>query len=185
MARTHATNTVLGHYPAPRVERRAGYTSPMTDRSDRRFLQRAAELALAAEAEGNLPIGALLVLDGAVVAAAGNRSLRPLAHPGRHAEVRALAALPEALVPRLGEITCYTTLEPCLMCFGALVLHRVGRVVFGADDPLGGATGVVPWLPDYVRAKAAAIEWIGPALPEVCDPLARRALAAFTGAQGG
>lgn len=141
---------------------------------DREHLEHAVSLALAAEAAGNLPVGAVIALDGEVVAEGANAVLHPAPHPGRHAEVLALAALPASLASRLPEMTCYSTLEPCVMCFGALVLHRVGRVVFGASDPVGGAVGLIESLPDYVRRQARKIEWVGPAWREVCDPLAER-----------
>ena len=147
--------------------------------ADLTFLDRAVELALAAERAGNLPVGALLVLAGEVVAEAAAATFVPQPHPGRHAEVQALARLPAELAVRLPEATCYTTLEPCLMCFGALVVHRIGRVVFGALDPRGGAVGLVDSLPPHVAAKARAIRWIGPAAPESCEPLARRTLARY------
>ena len=147
-----------------------------------RFLERAIELALETEAGGNLPIGAVLVLDGEIVAEGANRILVPTPHPGRHAEIVALGALAEHLLPRVGEMTCYTTLEPCVMCFGALLAHGIGRVVYGAAEPLGGATGLLPHLPPAVAAEAARTQWIGPAWPERCDPLFARAAAAYWGA---
>lgn len=121
----------------------------------------------------------MLALDGRIVAEGANRTLSPVAHPGRHAEVLALAAVPEALVPRLSEMTCYTTLEPCVMCFGALVQHKVGRVVFGAVDPRGGAAALRTHLPPDVAAEVAAARWQGPAWPERCDELYRRAEARY------
>lgn len=150
----------------------------LTDR-DEPFLRHAVELALEAERRGDLPIAAVIVLGEEIVSAAGNRSFRPSPHPGRHAEVLALAGIPDGLVARLPEMTCYCTLEPCLMCFGALVLHRMGRVVFGALDPRGGAVSLIEHLPPYVSAKARSMSWLGPALPEVCDPLCQRALARY------
>lgn len=147
--------------------------------ADQRFLRHAVELALEAERRGDLPIAAVIVLGEEIVSAAGNRSFTPSPHPGRHAEVLALAGIPDGLVARLPEMTCYCTLEPCLMCFGALVLHRMGRVVFGAGDPRGGAVSLVEHLPPYVAAKAKAMSWLGPAWPEVCDPLCHRALARY------
>lgn len=142
-------------------------------------MERAVALAESAEAAGNLPIAAVLVLDGQVVAEGVNRTRQPVPHPGRHAEVGALAALPDALIPRLGEMTCYTTLEPCLMCFGALVLHGVGRVVYGARDPRGGGLTVLPHLPSEVARRAAPMVWQGPVWPQVCDPLFARAAATY------
>ena len=146
---------------------------------DQRFLRQAVDLALEAETRGDLPIAAVIVLGEEIVSAAGNRSFMPSPHPGRHAEVLALAGIPEDLVARLPEMTCYCTLEPCLMCFGALVLHRMGRVVFGALDPRGGAVSLVEHLPPYVAAKARAMGWLGPVWPEACDPLCQRALARY------
>ena len=142
-------------------------------------LRRAVEFALEAERGGNLPIGAVLALDGEVVAGAGNAVLAPLYHPGRHAEKELLARVPANLWPRSREMTCYTTLEPCVMCMGALLLHGVGRVVYGAVDPEGGAGVVLPHLPRYYAGGAGVPRWIGPALPEVCDPLYLRARARF------
>jgi tRNA(adenine34) deaminase len=161
----------------------AEQTSPpaelLPSRDDQPFLARAVELALRAEREGNLPIGAVIVLDGRVVGEGANRTLAPLAHPGRHAEMLALASLPEPLLARLPEMTCYTTLEPCVMCFGALVEHRVGRVVFGAADPHGGAAGLLAHLPAAVADAVATMSWMGPVWPQVCGPLLARAAARY------
>jgi len=89
----------------------------------------------------DVPIGALVVLDGQVVAAAHNeRELRN--DPTAHAEVLALRAAAEAVgSSRLDGATLVSTLEPCPMCAGAALLARVDRVVFGAHDPKAGALG--------------------------------------------
>ncbi len=147
--------------------------------NDLRHLRRAVALALQAEKLGNLPIGALLTLGETVIAEAGNAMLVPYYHPGRHAEIEALRAVPAELWPRSREMTCYTTLEPCLMCMGALLLHGVGRVVFGAVDPAGGAGPVLAHLPGYYAGGAGVPQWRGPLLPEVCDALFQRALEKF------
>ena len=76
-------------------------------------------------------------------------------------------------------MTYYTTLEPCVMCAGALVLHGVGRVVFGALDPLGGAGRILAHLPDYYAGGAGVPAWVGPAMPDECNPLFRRVLERF------
>jgi tRNA(adenine34) deaminase len=141
--------------------------------SDRSYLERAVELALHSERTGNLPVGALLVLDSTIIAEGTSSVLSPIYDPGAHAEMKALAAADKALWPRAREMTCYTTLEPCIMCMGALVLHGVGRVVFGATDVDGGAGRLLPHLPPYYAGRDV-IEWVGPLLPEVCDPLYRR-----------
>jgi tRNA(adenine34) deaminase len=92
---------------------------------------------------GDVPIGAVVARDGKVLAAAGNeRELR--GDPTAHAEILALRAAAEALGGwRLPETTLYVTLEPCSMCAGAIVLARVPRVVYAADDPKAGAAGSV------------------------------------------
>ena len=139
-------------------------THPPLDEIDFRHTHRAIHLALEAEGRGDLPVGAVVTLDGEVIAEAGNAVLVPAYHPGRHAETEALSRVPANLWPRGREMTVYTTLEPCVMCAGAMLLHGVGRVVFGALDPLGGAG--VP-------------EWVGPVMPELCDPLFHRVLERF------
>jgi len=149
------------------------------DDADLRHIRRALHLALEAEAGGNLPVGAVVAMGGEVVAEAGNAVLVPFYHPGRHAETEALARVPASLWPRSREMTVYTTLEPCLMCAGAMLLHGVGRVVFGALDPLGGAGELLARLPAYYEDSAGVPEWVGPVMPELCDPLFRRVLELF------
>jgi tRNA(adenine34) deaminase len=146
---------------------------------DFRHLHRAIHLALEAEERGNLPIGAVITLDDEVIAEAGNSVLAPQYHPGRHAEMEALRRVPANVWHRSREMSCYTTLEPCLMCLGALLLHGVGRVVFGALDREGGAGVVLPHLPDYYAGGAGVPLWVGPVLPEVCDALYYRSVERF------
>jgi tRNA(adenine34) deaminase len=90
---------------------------------------------------GDVPVGAVAVVDGQVVSARHNeRELR--LDPTAHAEILALRDTAAALGTwRLGEVTLVVTLEPCAMCAGALVAARVGRLVFGAVDPKAGACG--------------------------------------------
>jgi tRNA(adenine34) deaminase len=100
------------------------------------------EARLAAE-EGEVPIGAVLVCEGAVVARA--RNARESAHdPTAHAEIIAIREAAARLGRwRLSDCTLYVTLEPCPMCAGALVNARIERVVFGAHDPKAGAVGTL------------------------------------------
>lgn len=138
-------------------------------------LQRAVHLALEAERLGNLPIGAVITLDDEVISEAGNAILVPHYHPGRHAEIEALARVKADLWPLSREMTCYTTLEPCVMCMGALLLYGVGRVVFGTSDTEGGAGRILSHLPDYYAGGNVGVpSWIGPILPELCDSLYAR-----------
>jgi tRNA(adenine34) deaminase len=151
----------------------------MTTAPDLAPLQRAVKLALEAEKHGNLPIGTVITMAGKIIAEAGNSVLQPHYHPGRHAEMEAMARVPVDLWPRSREMICYTTLEPCLMCFGALLLHGVGQIVFGATDEEGGAGCILAHLPDYYADGASVPVWTGPVLPELCDELYRRARASF------
>lgn len=151
----------------------------MASSLDLGFVRRAVELALASEKRGNLPIGSVITLGDRVIAEAGNALLMPHYHPGRHAEMEALGRVPVELWPQSRTMTCYTTLEPCLMCFGALLLHGIGRVVFGAQDKEGGSGYLLTRLPPYYADGACVPEWIGPVLSEICDPLYARVTARF------
>jgi tRNA(adenine34) deaminase len=113
------------------------------DSQDEIFMQRALELAREAQAAGEVPVGAVIVKDGAIVAEGWNRPIGTN-DPSAHAEMVALRAAGEALrTYRLLDTTLYVTLEPCPMCAGAMVHARVKRVVYGAPDPRAGACGSV------------------------------------------
>jgi tRNA(adenine34) deaminase len=101
-----------------------------------------AEARLAAEA-GEVPIGAVVVCEGAIVARGQNRVLRDL-DPTAHAEIVALRAAAAALANyRLPGCALFVTLEPCAMCAGAMIHARLARLVFAAADPKAGAAGSV------------------------------------------
>ncbi|HEY7076324.1 MAG TPA: tRNA adenosine(34) deaminase TadA [Solirubrobacteraceae bacterium] len=107
------------------------------------WMRRALEEASAALAHGDVPVGAVVVRDGAVVGAGHNERERRQ-DPSAHAEMLALQEAARALGSwRLLDTTLYVTLEPCAMCAGAVVLARVPRVVFGTADPKAGAAGSV------------------------------------------
>jgi len=102
-------------------------------------MREALEEARAAERRGEVPVGAVLVRGGDCVARGGNRTIEEC-DPTAHAEIVALrAAARVAKNHRLEGATLYVTVEPCAMCAGAIVQARVDRVVYGADDPKGGA----------------------------------------------
>ena len=150
-------------------------TVPLTVR-DQDHLNRAIELAHEAGSMGNLPIGCVMCLDDQIVAEGKNWIWVPRFAAYRHAELEALRALPEDLVPRLHEMTLYTTLEPCLMCAGAILLHGIGRVIFGASDGYGGIGATVDQLPPYFALQYALASWIGPALSKECELLYERVM---------
>jgi tRNA(adenine34) deaminase len=102
---------------------------------------RAMERAREAWVLGEVPVGAVIVLNGQLVAEGGNRTLG-WNDPTAHAEVVALrAAARQAGAARLPDVTLYVTLEPCAQCAGAAVLSRVARLVYGASDPKTGMAG--------------------------------------------
>jgi len=144
---------------------------------DVKFMHRAIKLALLAEQEGNLPVGAVITLDGEVVAEGRSAIRIPKFDATRHAEMEALRAVPTDLWILSEEMSLYTTLEPCLMCFGSILLHRVGRVVFGSSDSYGGAGSVLSNLPPFFQERIENTQWLGPILPAECDPLHDRLLA--------
>ncbi|MCH3942697.1 MAG: tRNA adenosine(34) deaminase TadA [Atopobiaceae bacterium] len=110
---------------------------------DERLMRLALDEARAAADEGEVPIGAIVVCDGQVVARAHNRREAD-ADPSAHAEFTALRDAARALGRwRLTGCTVYVTLEPCLMCAGLMVNARVDRCVYGAADPKAGALGTL------------------------------------------
>jgi tRNA(adenine34) deaminase len=143
---------------------------------DDKFMRRAIELALLAEREGNLPVGAVITLRGQTVAEGRSAIWVPKFDATRHAEMEALRAVSPDLWISSAEMTIYTTLEPCLMCFGSILLHRVGRVVFGSSDYYGGASSTLTHLPPFFRERIEATQWLGPIMPVECDPLRERLL---------
>ena len=107
--------------------------------NDQEFMQMALEEARACAEAGEVPIGCVLVYRDEILARGGNRTIRDC-DPAAHAEIVALREGARKLGNyRLAETTLYVTLEPCAMCAGAIVQARVPRVVYGADDPKGGA----------------------------------------------
>jgi tRNA(adenine34) deaminase len=116
---------------------------------DEHFMRLALQETEKARFKGEVPIGAVLVREGTVLAAAHN--LRESTYnPVAHAELLAIQKASEALGAwRLTGTTLYVTLEPCFMCAGAIVLSRIGRVVYGCRDPKAGAFGSLTNLNDF------------------------------------
>jgi tRNA(adenine34) deaminase len=136
-------------------------------------MARALELAGRAEEEGEVPVGAVLVKDGQIIAEGWNR---PIAgnDPTAHAEIEVIRAAARVLNSyRLSDATLYVTLEPCAMCAAAMVHARISRLVFGAWDPRMGAAGSALNL---VNAPAFnhRIDTFGGVLVEECGAQLRR-----------
>ncbi len=123
-----------------------------------------------AAAAGEVPVGAVVVADGEVIATGHNRSISD-SDPSGHAEIVALRAAAESLGNyRLANATLYVTLEPCVMCVGAIVQARVSRVVFGAYDAKAGALGSAADLSDS-KALNHRFEINGGLLADECSAL--------------
>jgi tRNA(adenine34) deaminase len=107
--------------------------------ADTEFMQEALAEAREAAASGEVPIGAVLVYEGRILARAGNRTIRDC-DPTAHAEIVTLRDAARILGNyRLANTTLYVTIEPCSMCAGAMIQARVPRLVYGAAEPRGGA----------------------------------------------
>jgi tRNA(adenine34) deaminase len=107
--------------------------------SDHEFMREALAEARAAAAAGEVPVGAVLVHEEKILARAGNRTIRDC-DATAHAEILVLREAARVLANyRLGGTTLYATVEPCSMCAGAMIQARIARLVYGCDDPKGGA----------------------------------------------
>jgi tRNA(adenine34) deaminase len=128
----------------------------MGEPEDERFMGLALDEARAALAAGEVPVGAVVVLDGRVIGRGHNQPLG-LKDPTAHAEVLALRAAAQVMGNyRLGGAELYATVEPCAMCCGAAVLARIVRVVYGASDPKAGAARTLYRLLEDARLNHQA-----------------------------
>jgi len=140
---------------------------------DEAWMRHALELAARAEAEGEVPVGALVVRDGELLGEGWNQPVA-LRDPTAHAEVLAMRSAAQKVGDyRLGGATLYVTLEPCPMCAAAIAHARIDRLVFGAWDPRQGAAGSAFNL---VAAPALnhRVDAFGGVLSEECGALLRR-----------
>jgi len=137
---------------------------------DIEFMQAALAEAVTAAGEGEIPVGAVVVANGEIIAGGHNNSITA-SDPSGHAEIVALRSAAQRIGNhRLAGATLYVTLEPCVMCVGAIAQTRVGRVVFGAYDTKGGALGSVEDLSDS-RALNHRFEINGGLLADQCGSL--------------
>ncbi len=144
---------------------------------DRQWMEAALLEAGKAAAEGEVPVGAVVVMGGRRVAGGFNR---PIAthDPTAHAEIVALRAAAQSLGNyRLVDATLYVTLEPCAMCVGAIIHARVRRLVFGAEDPRTGAVCSVASLVDAPFFNHR-VSWTGGVLAARCGDILREFFAA-------
>lgn len=138
--------------------------------TDREYMQEAISLARMAASLGEVPVGAVVVCEGQIIGRGFNQPIHRH-DPTAHAEVMALRAAAEALGNyRLPGASLYVTLEPCVMCVGAIFHARIARVVFGARDPKTGAAGsVIDLFSENRLNHHAVIE--GGVLAEECGRL--------------
>ena len=142
----------------------------MINPSDERFMRAALDEAREALSRGEVPIGAVLAKDGAVICRTHNSPIT-LQDPTAHAEILALRKAGQQLNNyRLIDAELYVTLEPCIMCMGALVHARVKRLIFGARDPKAGAAGSIFDLTRHEKLNHA-IEVTAGVLAEECGEL--------------
>lgn len=147
---------------------------------DELFMRRALLEAKKAYLKGEVPVGAIIVADGQVVARAHNRK-EELQDPTAHAEMLAIREAATRLGSwRLLGTTMYVTLEPCAMCAGALVLARVERLVYGTPDPKAGAAGSVTNLVQH-DALNHRLEVTSGVLQEECAALLQQFFADLRG----
>lgn len=138
--------------------------------NDEDFMRAALELAREAERAGEVPVGAVVVLDGEII---GRGSNAPIDRhdPSAHAEMLALRDAAQRMGNyRLVDCELYVTLEPCLMCVGAMFHARIRRVVYGASDPKTGAAGSVMNLFEEQRLNHHAVVQ-GGVLAEECGSI--------------
>ncbi|MDC9729159.1 MAG: tRNA adenosine(34) deaminase TadA [Methyloprofundus sp.] len=139
---------------------------------DQAWMRYAIRLAQRAEAQGEVPVGAVVVSNGKCIAEGWNTPI--IDHdPTAHAEMTAIRHAGKALNNyRLNDCTLYVTLEPCVMCMGAISHARIGRLVFGAQDPKRGAVCSALELSDapFLNHKVA---WQGDVISETCGDLLR------------
>ncbi len=147
-------------------------SDPNENCDDEKWMKLALSAARAAAERGEVPVGAVLVRNDTLIAAAGNQPIA-LHDPTAHAEIRVLRAAAQVFKNyRLPETVLYVTLEPCLMCIGALLQARVKRVVYGAADPKAGAVNSLYSIGSDARLNHS-IEITAGILEQECGDLLR------------
>lgn len=138
--------------------------------SDEQFMQHALMLAKKAALENEVPVGAVIVKDGVIIAEGWNQPIQSN-DPTSHAEILCLRRAAEKLNNyRLNNTTLYVTLEPCVMCVGAMIHARIERLIFGAFDLKAGAVNSVFQLLDDPHLNHA-VKWTGGVLSLECSTI--------------
>lgn len=153
---------------------RKGVLAMELSEKDITFLLSAVALAQESEEAGNLPVGTVISLQGEIIGRGRNAVWEPTYRPDRHSEMEALRSVNYKYWKYAPDMKLFTTLEPCLMCLGAILVHHIGYVCFGSANPDRGAGVYTIHLPSVFADRFTELEWVGPALPEMCDPLFNR-----------
>lgn len=136
-------------------------------KTDQDFMREAIKEAEQAAREGNWPMGCVIVLDGEVIARAHNTGYTDKNRMA-HAEIKALTQAKEILEQHRGETTLYSTYEPCPMCFGAIVLNKIKRVVTGIDLDESGCLSLQDHLPTFFKQPKFHFEVTRGVLTDEC-----------------
>ena len=138
--------------------------------NDQDWIAYSLKLAQCAAAQDEVPVGAVLVYKDEMVGEGWNRPIA-MQDPTAHAEVQAIRQAADKIGNyRLLDTTLYVTLEPCMMCVGTMIQARIGRLVYGADDPKAGAVKSVVSLLDSVQLNHR-IQWKGGILAKECGQM--------------
>lgn len=135
--------------------------------NDERFMREAIKEAETAASEGNWPMGCVVVLDDKVIARAHNTGYTD-GNRMAHAEIKALTEAKDILEANRGKAVLYTTYEPCPMCFGAIVINKLKRVVTGVDLDQSGCLGLQDCLPPFFAQSKFRFEIARGVLAEEC-----------------
>jgi len=139
---------------------------------DEQYMAEAIAEAKTAAEEGNWPIGCVIVLDGSIIARAHNTG-KTSGNVFAHAEIMALQQVSKILDEKRDRAILYTTFEPCPMCFGAIVLSKIRRVVWGVNLNKSGALSMTGSLPEFYRDPKYAFDVTGGISAEKCADVFR------------
>ena len=157
----------MSNHEASNNEVSTDKTSDHVSSEDATYMEMALAEALAAARNGEVPVGAILTFGDRVLARAGNRTISDC-DPTAHAEIMVLRSAARALGNhRLASATLYVTVEPCAMCAGAIIQARIARLVYGCDDPKGGAARSCFAIFDH-PALNHRVQFTGGVLAEEC-----------------